>query len=232
MDREGNRLGSEVTDRIKSLVIPPAWKHVRINPKVKGKIQVIGIDGKGRVQYIYEAAFAERQQRAKFAKITRFGEQIPKLIDQTNIDIGADGLSKEKVLAVIMRLINSLYFRIGSDLSVKHYKTFGVTTIQKRHLRIGPKGKLEFEFVGKSHVRHRKIFVDAELAAIVKQIASLKGGRKLFRYLDADGKPKAVKPAEVNRYIKLATGEEFTAKICARGRNFTYAVGLRTGCCD
>ncbi len=231
---DGKRVDADVAERIKALVIPPAWTDVRINPKAKGKIQVVGIDGKRRVQYMYEASFAERQQRAKYAKITRFGELIPKLIDQTNIDIRSEGLSKEKVLAVVMRLINSLYFRMGSDLSVKHYKTFGITTIQKRHLRIGAKGKLEFEFVGKSHVPHRKIFVDAELAAIVKQIAAVKGGRKLFRYLDVNGKPKAVTPADVNRYIKMATSEKFTAKdLRTWGGTLLAAVGLAEhGCCD
>ncbi len=231
---DGKRVGAKVVERIKALVIPSAWKHVRINPRAKGKIQAIGTDAKGRVQYIYEASYAERQQRAKYAKIMRFGELIPKLIDQTNIDIRSEGLSKEKVLAVVMRLINSLYFRMGSDLSVKHYKTFGITTIQKRHLRIGPEGKLEFEFVGKSHVPHRKIFVDAELAAIVQKIAAVKGGRKLFRYIDLNGRPKAVTPADVNRYIKMATSEKFTAKdLRTWGGTLLAAVGLAEyGWCD
>ncbi len=234
LDHEGKRLGSDLTDRIKSLVIPPAWKHVRINPKAKGRIQAVGIDAKGRVQYIYETSYAERQQRVKYSKITKFGEQIPKLIDRTNTDINSEGLSKDKVLAVVMRLINSLYFRVGSDLSVMHYKTFGITTIQKRHLRIGRKGKLEFEFVGKSHVLHRKIFVDAELAAIVKEIAAIKRGRKLFRYIDEEGKAKAVTPADVNRYIKTATSTDYTAKdLRTWGGTLLTAVGLAEhGCCD
>lgn len=224
---DGKKLGGNEVERIKALVVPPAWTNVRINPSTKGRIQAIGIDVKGRVQYLYEASFAKRQQIAKFSKITRFGEQIPKLINRTNADINSAGHSKEKVLAVVMRLINSLYFRMGSDLSVKHYKTFGITTIQKRHLRIHTKGKLEFEFVGKSHIPHRKIFVDAELATIIKQIAAIKGGRKLFRYIDESGKAKAVTPADVNRYIKDATNAEFTAKdLRTWGGTLLTAIGL------
>ena len=212
-----DKTGAAVRDeehlrRIASLVIPPAWKYVRINPSAAGKIQALGMDGSGRVQYIYNQAFAARRQRLKFAKIERFGAALPQLKRITNEHIALDGLPKEKVLAVVMRLINSLYFRVGTDLSARHYKTYGITTLHKRHLKIGRKGELKFEFVGKSHVLHRKILVDAELAGIVKDLANFGRGRKLFHYLDENGKPKPVTPAQINAYLKSATEPEFSAK--------------------
>lgn len=199
-------------DRIKALVIPPAWRHVRINPSTAGKIQVVGMDAAGRVQYRYHPSFSARQQRAKFARIEVFGELLPKLRIQTNKDITSDGLTKDKVIAVVMRLINSLYFRVGTDLSARQYRTFGITTLQKRHLTIGNKGKLTFEFAGKSHVQHRKMLVDEELAAIIKELSQIKSGRKLFRYIDLDGKAHAITPAQINGYIKSAMGAEYSSK--------------------
>ena len=209
--------GKPITDetkleRIKLLVIPPAWREVRVCPQPGGRLQVVGMDSRGRVQYRYHTSFAEKQQRKKFAKIEKFGEHLPKLKSVTNEHLKLEGLPKEKVLALMMRLINSLYFRVGTDLSVKAYKTYGITTLHKDHLKIGRGGKLEFNFVGKSHVEHRKVLVDSELAAVMKELLSLGRGRKLFRYVDDQGKLRAVTPAQVNMYLKSATDPMFSAK--------------------
>lgn len=231
--------GKKLTDkseleRVASLVIPPAWKHVRINPGPSGKVQAVGMDTTGRVQYIYHRKFVEKQQRQKFAKLNAFGEAIPKLMDAVNRDIELEGLPAEKVLAVVMRLMGSLYFRVGSDLSEKHYKTYGITTLQKKHLEIGNKGKLTFAFVGKSHVDHRRIIVDSELAGVIKEMISLKRGRKLFRYLDESGKPRAVTPAQINAYIKNATDAKFSSKdFRTWGGTLLAAVAFaEEGCCE
>jgi DNA topoisomerase-1 len=198
--------------RVKSLVIPPAWESVRINPSNGGKIQAVGMDASGRVQYLYHPAYTAKQQRIKFQRIERFGSVLPRLRRITNEHIALDGLPREKVLAVAMRLINSLYFRVGTDLSAQHYKTYGITTLQKRHLTIGRKGKLRFDFVGKSHIQHRKVLVDEELAGILKEMIAAGRGRKLFRYMDADGKFKPVTPSLINAYLKAVTGPEFSSK--------------------
>ncbi len=221
-------------ERVASLVIPPAWKYVRINPGSSGKIQAVGMDTTGRVQYIYHTKFSEKQQRQKFAKLNAFGEALPKLMEAVNRDIEFDGLSAEKVLAVVMRLMSSLYFRVGSDLSEKHYKTYGITTLQKKHLEIGNKGKLTFAFVGKSHVDHRRIIVDSELAAVIKEMVSLKRGRKLFRYLDESGKPRSITPAQINAYIKNATDAKFSSKdFRTWGGTLLAAVAFaEEGCCE
>lgn len=199
-------------DRIRQLVIPPAWTFVRVNPSATGKIQCVGMDSTGRIQYRYHPVFAKRQQKKKFAKVEDFGRALPKLRQVTNRHISLEGLTQEKVLAVSMRLINSLYFRVGTDLSVKRYKTYGLTTLRKRHLKVGRKGKLIFEFVGKSHVQHRKVIVDQELAAIVSELWSLRGGQKLFRSVTQDGKINPITPAQINSYLKTAMGPTFSSK--------------------
>jgi DNA topoisomerase-1 len=211
-DATGKRVAGEVElARIAGLVIPPAWEHVRISPSARSRIQAVGIDTSGRVQYIYHPQFAARQQRKKYQKIERFGEYLPQLRRKTNEDINLEGFPRERVLAVIVRLINDLYFRIGSEKSVKRYRTYGVTTLRNRHLEIKRGGRLAFNFVGKHHVRHRVLHVDEELAALINDIKKI-GGSKLFEYYDAEGKVRAIRPRDVNDYIKAATTPEFSAK--------------------
>lgn len=209
--------GKKITDesqleRIKARVIPPAWKYVRISPAAGSKVQAVGMDTMGRIQYLYHAKFAERQQRKKFEKIEKFGEYLPKLRKLTNEHISLEGFPREKVLAVMLRLINSLYIRVGTEESVRHYKTYGITTLQNRHLEIGRGGKLVFSFVGKHHIKHRKVLVDEELAGVMRDLKALGTTRKLFHYLDDEGKLKAIKPQDVNDYLKTATAPEFSAK--------------------
>lgn len=201
-----------VIARIKSLVIPPAWRFVRISPAAGSRIQAVGMDKNGRIQYIYHSKFAEKQQRKKFEKIEKFGEFLPKLRKATNEHIALEGFPREKVLAIMMRLINSLYIRVGTEKSVKEYKTYGITTLQNRHLEIGRNGQLVFSFVGKHHIKHRKILVDEELAALMKDLKAIGGARKLFHYLDEEEKPRSIKPSDINNYLKTITAPEFSAK--------------------
>ena len=212
-DAEGKTLTKkDQLERINSLVIPPAWMHVRICPSSGGRLQAVGMDTTGRVQYIYHSKFAERNQRKKFAKIERFGSFLPKLRETTNVDIAADGLSKEKILAVSLRLINFLYFRLGTEGSASTYKTYGLTTLKNDHLTIGANGRLTFDFVGKSHVQHRKVIVDEELAGIMRELKKIGPKRKLFHYLNEAGKPVPIKPSDINAYLKAATDPEFSSK--------------------
>jgi DNA topoisomerase I len=208
--------GRVITDpselsRICSLAIPPAWKHVRIAPRARSRLQAVGLDTAGRIQYKYHPAFILRQQRKKYEKIERFGHHLPGLRRQTNEHMALDGLPRERVLAVVIRLINDLYFRVGSEASVKRYRTYGVTTLRNRHLEIKAGGRLIFNFVGKHYVRHRRIIVDEEMAVILKDLKAL-GGAKLFEYVGEDGQVRAITPRDVNEYIKVATGPAFSAK--------------------
>jgi DNA topoisomerase-1 len=213
VEASGKRItGDEQLERIRSLVIPPAWKHVRISPAPSSSLQAVGMDTTGRIQYLYNPKFSEKQQRKKFAKIEKFGEYLPQLRKITNEHIALEGFPREKVLAIMMRLINSLYIRIGTDKSARHYRTYGITTLQNRHLEIGKKGMLTFDFVGKSHIQHRKVMVDEELAGLMKELKALGGARKLFHYLDEEGKARPVKPRDINSYLKDATSPDFSAK--------------------
>jgi DNA topoisomerase-1 len=220
-------------ERIRALVIPPAWREVRISPSPRSALQAIGVDKLGRVQRIYHPSFVARRARRKYAKIERFGEVLPRLRRKANEDIAREGLGKERVLAVVVRLINDLYFRVGSEESVRRYRTYGVTTLRNRHLEIERGGRLVFKFTGKHHIKHRRILVDEELAALVRDIKSL-GGSKLFQYVGEDGKKRPVSPRDVNDYIKAAAGAEFSAKdFRTWGGTLLAAVELaEIGCCE
>ena len=234
-DKTGKKISDEKTlERIKSLVIPPAWKYVRISPAASSSLQAIGMDTNGRIQYLYHSKFSEQQQQKKFAKIEKFGEFLPNLRKITNEHLALEGFPREKVLAVMTRLINSLYIRIGTEKSVKNYKTYGITTLQNRHLEINKKGELIFNFVGKHHIKHRKVLVDEELAGVMKDLKSLGGARKLFHYLDENGKARPIKPSDINNYLKAATAPEYSAKdFRTWGGTLLAALELaEIGCCD
>ena len=208
--------GKPVTDetaleRIRALVIPPAWTHVRISPSPRSRLQAVGVDTAGRVQYKYHANFIARRQQKKYEKLLRFGEQLPALRRLTNEHIELEGFPRDRVLAIVIRLINDLYLRVGSETSVRRYRTYGVTTLRNRHLEIKRGGRLIFSFVGKHHIRHRLVIVDEELAGILRDLKAL-GGARLFEYVGEDGRIRAVTPREVNEYIKAAAGPEFSAK--------------------
>ncbi|CAN5580505.1 DNA topoisomerase IB [soil metagenome] len=210
---DGSRIVEEpALGRIRSLVVPPAWSHVRICPLVVGKVQAIGIDGSGRLQYIYHPKFVERQQKIKFARIERFGRYMAELRQVTNEHIALEGFPLEKVLAMMTRLINSLYIRMGTDKSVKQFRTYGITTLSRRHVSIAPKGRVVFEFVGKSHIKHKKVLVDPDFAALLNELLAQGKRGKLFQYVNGDQKFRPVQPSQINAYIKSITAPEFTAK--------------------
>ena len=211
-DANGKPITNEAhLERIRALVIPPAWREVRIAPSAKNALQVVGIDGGDRVQYHYHADFVAAQQGKKFSKIEHFGEFLPSLRQRTNADIAQEGLPREKTLAVMARLINELYFRVGSEDSVSRYRTYGITTLRNQHLEIGDNGEVRFGFVGKHHVPHRRVLVDPELHDLLREIKAIRGPR-LFQYLDEQGKPRPITPKDINHYIKTATAPQFSAK--------------------
>lgn len=212
-DASGKKLKNKSDlERIKSLVIPPAWEFVRISPASSTAIQAVGMDTTGRVQYIYHSKFSEKQQQKKFEKIERFGKYLPQLRRETNKQLRGPGFPREKVLALMVRLINSLYMRMGGEGSAENFKTYGITTLKNNHLEIKSGGELVFEFVGKSHVKQRQVLVDAKIAKLMKKLKELGTSRKLFHYLDEDNKPRTIKPADINRYIKSLTAKEFSSK--------------------
>ena len=212
-DADGKEIKNKaVCRRIRSLVLPPAWSPVRINPRERGRLQAVGVDQLGRLQYIYHPSFAESQQRKKFAKIERFGAYLPRLRDRTNRDIRMKGFPREKVLAIMIRLVNSLYIRAGGEASAKTFRTYGITTLRNDHCSIKNGCELVFDFVGKSHIQQRKVLVDKRMAELIAQLRRLGTNKKLFHYVDADGNARSVRPLELNNYLKEATAPEFSLK--------------------
>ncbi len=184
---------------------------MRIAPSPHARLLALGLDDAGRVQYLYHPTFRGRQDREKFRRIEHFGEYLPNLRRVTNEDLTLPGLPKRRVVAIVLRLINRLYFRVGSPQGVTRYRTYGVTTLRNQHLRDLGDGRLAFSFDGKSHVHQRRLLVDEDLARALEELKRTPGPC-LFKYLDERGSPHAVRARDVNDYIKDATAPGFSAK--------------------
>jgi len=177
------------------------------------------------LQYLYHPRFAAQRQKKKFEKTVRFGRRLPLLRLKSSADVTKNGLTRERVLAVVVRLINHLYFRVGTEESVRRYRTYGITTLRNRHVVVEA-GRLTFNFVGKHHIKHLRLLVDPELASLVRKIQNLRGSR-LFQYVDEEGRARPVTSRDVNTYIKQAMGPEFSAKdLRIWGGTLLAAVGL------
>lgn len=207
--------GVRVTDdsaieRINALAIPPAWKRVQIARAASAKVQAVGVDSAGRQQSIYSQKYRLSQEKLKFNRILRFAAKLPKLRKQLDKDISRKRLSKRKVLACIVKLIDQSYFRVGNETYAKQNQTYGITTLRSKHLNI-TQNEVTFDFIGKSGKKHVKKVKDSELVAIIKQLDELPG-YEIFRYQDAKGNMHDLHSKDVNAYIKKHMGGEFTAK--------------------
>jgi DNA topoisomerase-1 len=210
-DAEGRPVRDPATlDRIRALVLPPAWTEVWICPSPRGHIQATGRDARGRKQYRYHDDWRQAQDQAKFERIIAFGRALPRLRRRIEADLRRKGLPREKVLAAVVRLMELTLIRIGNDEYAKANKSFGLTTLRDRHAAITATGAV-FEFRGKSGKVHRTGFRDRRLARIVKACQDIPGQR-LFQYVDAEGVRHPVESADVNAYIRAAIGEQFSAK--------------------
>jgi DNA topoisomerase-1 len=214
---DGSRItAADALARIKSLVIPPAWTDVRIATSARATLQAIGRDGRGRVQYLYHPSFVRANENEKFARVPLLGALQSLIRRRTRRHLNATHLSKESVLAAIVRLITKLHFRVGSEKSVHNYKTYGITTLRSSHVLVHRNAaqkptEVEFNFVGKHHIRHRKLLRDSELAQIIEELKALPGSR-LFKYVTEDGSLRTVRSKDVNDYIKQVAAPEFTSK--------------------
>jgi DNA topoisomerase-1 len=197
-------------DRIRALVIPPAWTDVRICPSARGHLQAVGRDARGRKQYRYHAKYREVRDQSKFSRMIAFGAVLAGIRKQVAHDLTLPGLPREKVLATVVRLLETSFIRVGNDEYVKENDSFGLTTMKNRHVAIAG-SKLMFHFRGKSGQEHHIELSDRRLAKIVQQCRELPG-YELFQYLDESGVRCAVDSSDVNQYIREVAGEEFTAK--------------------
>ena len=211
LDARGNAItDEEKLERVRALVIPPAWKHVWISPSASAKLQATGVDAAGRRQYLYHASFRAQQEHAKFDKLIRFAERLPELRAAMAEHMEHETLDRLRVSAIAMRLINAGWFRVGSERYAKESRTYGITTLRKSHVNVRGK-KIAFDFRGKHRSVVRTTLVDDELAASVKELLELPGGRCLFRY-EWEGARCSLTGARLNDYVREYLGDEFTAK--------------------
>jgi DNA topoisomerase I len=207
--------GKEITDeaaiaRIESLAIPPAWRDVWISPSSRASLQATGVDRAGRRQYLYHPEYRAAQEQAKFDRLVRFAERLPDLRKAMAKHMERDELDPERVCAVAVTLINLGWFRVGSERYAKTYRTYGITTLAKRHVAVRG-SRIAFRYRGKHRVWVRTAFVDEELAETVKELIRLPGGRRLFRY-ELNGEVYNLSARRLNEYIRVYLGEEFTGK--------------------
>ncbi len=210
-DIEGNKICSEdELERIKALVIPPAWDEVWICVHAHGHLQATGRDEKGRKQYRYHAHWRKIRSQTKFNRIIAFGLALPKIREQVKKDLAKHGLPKEKVIAAIAKLLEITKIRIGNQQYAQRNKSFGLTTMKQRHVDISG-SRLRFKFRGKSGVDHDIELCNRRLAKIVQKIQELPG-QELFQFIDDDDQCHSIDSADVNDYLKEITATDFTAK--------------------
>jgi DNA topoisomerase-1 len=196
--------------RIAALAIPPAWSDVWICADAAGHIQATGRDARGRKQYRYHADWRTWRDAAKFGHMAGFGRALPAIRAAVARDLARRDLSRERVLATIVRLLEATLIRIGNDEYARENKSFGLTTLRSRHVREdGP--ALLLDFKGKSGIRHRARVEDRRVATIIRKLGDLPGQR-LFQYQDADGSVHQLGSADVNAYLRDIAGAEITAK--------------------
>lgn len=200
----------ETLERIRRLVIPPAWQQVWISPYENGHLQVTGIDARGRKQYRYHPDWSKIRNQSKFFRLRRFAQALPAIRKQVDNDLRRKGMPYEKVVALVVRLIEMTNIRIGNEAYKKLYGSFGLTTLRDQHVK--EKGAaLHFVFVGKKGIKHQIALGDRRLATLVKKCRDIPG-QELFQYYDDDGKHHSIGSSDVNQYLKDISGEDFTAK--------------------
>lgn len=210
-DARGNRITDPAKlARIEALVIPPAWRDVWISPRPTAPLQATGVDKAGRRQYLYHPEYRAQQEQAKYDKLIQFAERLPHLRQTMGEHMTLDPLDQDRVAAIAVRLLNLTWFRVGSERYVRESNTYGVTTLTKRHVSVRGK-RVSFRFRTKHGFKVRTALVDMEIAASVKDLLKLRGGRQLLRYED-EGELHNLTGRKLNDYIQRYMGEEFTAK--------------------
>ncbi|MFN3661867.1 DNA topoisomerase IB [Yoonia sp.] len=196
--------------RIRNLAIPPAWSDVWISPDPEGHLQATGRDVRHRKHYRYHPAWTDLRDAAKFAGLVAFARRLPALRRTVSKDMQCPALSRERVLATVVRLLERTLIRIGNDIYAEENKSYGLTTLRRRHLDLQGT-QLRFRFKGKSGQEWSLQIADRRIANTVRQLQELPGQR-LFRYLDEDGTACDIHSHDVNAYLQAAMGDQFTSK--------------------
>lgn len=210
-DKNGNRLKNENDlDRIKKLVLPPAWKDVWISPKKNGYLQALGIDVAGRKQYRYHADWTSRRSDHKYFRLLEFGKVLPKARKQIAKDLKRKAFDERKVLALCLTVLQQTLIRIGNEAHKRNYGSYGLSTLKDQHFK--QKGdNFTLSFIGKKGVKQDVKLTDKRLAKLIKKSKDIPG-QELFQYYTKDGRHRGVDSGMVNNYIKEITGGDFTAK--------------------
>ncbi|HEY5898019.1 MAG TPA: DNA topoisomerase IB [Burkholderiales bacterium] len=207
--------GARVTDprirqRLERLAIPPAWTEVWICPDPDGHLQATARDARGRKQYRYHPQYREARDRSKFRRMLEFSEVLPRLRERIERDLRADDLSRRQLLATVVQLLDRTLIRVGNDEYARENRSYGLTTLRRRHLRIDG-SMLRFSFRGKSGVEHTITVADPRLARIIQRCRDLPG-QELFQYLDPAGRRHLVSSDDVNDYLRELSGRDISAK--------------------
>lgn len=211
IDADGRAVRDQETlQRIKSIVIPPAWTDVWICARANGHLQATGRDAKGRKQSRYHPRWREVRDETKYERMTYFAAALPAIRERVQHDLALPGLPREKVLATIVSLMEMTLIRVGNTEYARENKSYGLTTMRTRHVEVNG-SKITFSFQGKSRVHHTINLQDRRLAGIIRRCADIPG-YELFQYLDAEGERHTIDSADVNEYLHEITGEHFTAK--------------------
>ncbi|QVQ28116.1 DNA topoisomerase IB [Achromobacter deleyi] len=211
LDAQGKRISDETEiQRINALAIPPAYESVWICPSPLGHLQATGRDARGRKQYRYHAAWTAVRDADKYQNLLSFGLALPRIRRQVARDMKTPGLTQDKVIAVLVRLLEITLIRIGAREYARANKSYGLTTLKRRHTTVAG-SRFRFQFQGKSGVPHDVTVTDRRVARVIRRCLDIPG-QQLFQYLDEDGGKHPVDSGGVNAYLRAAGGGDFTAK--------------------
>nr|WP_314871808.1 DNA topoisomerase IB [uncultured Pseudomonas sp.] len=211
LDADGERVRDEATlARIAALVIPPAYTDVWICADPQGHLQATGRDARGRKQYRYHTQWREVRDQHKYGRMLAFAKVLPKLRKQLDAHLSRPGLGREKVMALVVSLLDSTLIRVGNRQYMRDNNSYGLTTLNSDHVEV--KGStIRFQFRGKRGVEHNVTLRDRRLAGLVKRCMELPG-QTLFQYLDEDGERHSIGSSDINLFLQQLTGADFTAK--------------------
>src|SRR5271170_2906102 len=226
---ENRRLGAaRELKRIASLAIPPAYRNVWISLQERGHLQATGRDARGRKQYRYHPEWRQVRDSAKFDRMVAFGEALTKLRRKLKRDLGLPGLPREKVLAVVVSILDATRVRIGNTEYARDNKSFGLTTLRNRHVSFIRDGRAILNFRGKGGVQHEVLIDDKRVAQIVRRCQEIPG-QHLFQFISDEGQRCPIDSGQVNDYLREAMGNDFTAKDFRTWGATLHAITLLTG---
>ncbi|MCO4294638.1 DNA topoisomerase IB [Solitalea sp. MAHUQ-68] len=200
----------EILNRLHGLVLPPAWTNLWICTQANGHLQAIGIDQKGRKQYRYHSSWSLKRNERKHNRMLEFGEAIPSLRKQIEKDLRKKTFTKEKVVALALKMLENTLIRIGNTFYTKQYGSFGLTTLKNKHIKVNG-SHLKISFKGKKGIFHEVDLSQKNLVNLVKKLKDLPG-QELFQYYEQWGEKRTIDSGMINEYIRQYTGKDFTAK--------------------